>query len=278
MQQTDAVTGLATGLEGKVVLITGAASGIGAAAARAFAAEGAVLVLSDINVPAGEALAAELDGSFVAADVTREEQVEAAVQFAVQRHGRLDCMINNAGLIGVVGSLLDTSKADWDRTMAVLLDSVFYGIKHAGRQMREQRSGVILSLSSLAGVCAGMGPHVYSVAKHGVIALSRTAASELSQYGVRVNAIAPGLVVTPLVDQVYGTREATIDNASQSSPLGSAAMPSEIAQSLVYLASDEARHITAHALVVDSGVSVAGSSGSALFHERPVGFMGKLPE
>lgn len=274
MQQTDSLTGL----KDKVVLITGAASGIGAAAARAFAAEGAALVLSDINAPAGEALARELNGSFVAADVTREEQIEAAVQFAVQRHGRLDCMVNNAGLIGVVGSLLETSKADWDRTMAVLLDSVFYGIKHAGRQMREQRSGVILSLSSLAGVCAGMGPHVYSVAKHGVIALSRTAASELSQYGVRVNAIAPGLVVTPLVDQVYGTREATIDNASQSSPLGSAAMPSEIAQSLVYLASDEAQHITAHALVVDSGVSVAGSSGSALFHERPVGFMGRLPE
>lgn len=278
MQHSDSLTGFVTGLQDKVVLITGAASGIGAATAQAFAAEGAVLVLSDINASAGEALAKELNGSFVAADVTREEEVEAAVQFAVQRHGRLDCMINNAGLIGIVGSLLDTSKADWDRTMAVLLDSVFYGIKHAGRQMRDQRSGVILSLSSLAGVCAGMGPHVYSVAKHGVIALTRTAASELSQYSVRVNAIAPGLVVTPLVDQVYGTREATIDSASQSSPLGSAAMPSEIAESLVYLASDEAQHITAHALVVDSGVSVAGSSGSALFHDRPVGFMGRLPE
>lgn len=278
MQQSETILGQATGLRDKVVLITGAASGIGAATARAFAAEGASVVLSDINVAAGQALAQELDAGFIAADVTVEEQVEAAVQFAVQRHGRLDCMVNNAGLIGVVGSLLETSKADWDRTMAVLLDSVFFGIKHAGRQMREQRSGVILSLSSLAGVCAGMGPHVYSVAKHGVIALSRTAASELSQYGVRVNAVAPGLVVTPLVDQVYGTREATLDSAAQASPLGSAAMPEEIAQSLVYLASEEAMHVTAHALVVDSGVSVAGSSGSALFHDRPIGFMGRLPE
>jgi NAD(P)-dependent dehydrogenase (short-subunit alcohol dehydrogenase family) len=278
MQQSDAVVGLATGLKDKVVLITGAASGIGAAAARAFAAEGAVVVLSDINAAAGEALAGELNGSFVKADVTSEEQVQAAVQFAVQRHGRLDCMVNNAGLIGVVGSLLETSKADWDRTMSVLLDSVFYGIKHAGRQMREQRSGVILSLSSLAGVCAGMGPHVYSVAKHAVVALTRTAAAELSQYGVRVNAVAPGLVVTPLVDQVYGTRESTLDKAAEASPLGSAAMPEEIAQSLVYLASEQAQHITAHVLVVDSGVSVAGSSGAALFHERPIGFMGTLPE
>jgi NAD(P)-dependent dehydrogenase (short-subunit alcohol dehydrogenase family) len=278
MQQSDAVVGLATGLKDKVVLITGAASGIGAAAARAFAAEGAVVVLSDINVAAGEALAGELNGSFVQADVTSEEQVQAAVEFAVQRHGRLDCMVNNAGLIGVVGSLLETSKADWGRTMSVLLDSVFYGIKHAGRQMREQRSGVILSLSSLAGVCAGMGPHVYSVAKHAVVALTRTAAAELSQYGVRVNAVAPGLVVTPLVDQVYGTRESTLDKAAEASPLGSAAMPEEIAQSLMYLASEQAQHITAHVLVVDSGVSVAGSSGAALFHDQPIGFMGTLPE
>src|SRR5690606_39251664 len=102
------------------------------------------------------------------------------------------------------------------------------------RSMRDQRSGVILSLSSLAGVCAGMGPHVYSVAKHGVVALTRTAATEMAQYGVRVNAIAPGLVVTPLVDQVYGTREASLSGAAQASPLGSAAMPEEIARSLVY--------------------------------------------
>lgn len=265
-------------MQDRVVLITGAASGIGAAAARAFAAEGARVVLSDINAAAGEALARELGGSFIAADVTSEEQVAAAVGFAVQQHGRLDCMVNNAGMIGVVGSLLETSKADWDRTMAVLLDSVFYGIKHAGRQMRDQRSGVILSLSSLAGVCAGMGPHVYSVAKHGVVALTRTAATEMAQYGVQVNAIAPGLVVTPLVDQVYGTREASLSGAAQASPLGSAAMPEEIARSLVYLASDEAQHVTAHVLVVDSGVSVAGSSASTLFHDRPTGFMGKLPE
>ena len=267
-----------TNAPNKVVLVTGGASGIGAATARAFAQAGAHVVVSDINVNAGEALAAELNGAFIAADVTDEEQVAAAVDFAVSRYGRLDCMVNNAGLIGVVGSLIETSKADWDRTMAVLLNSVFFGIKHAGRVMREQKSGVILSVSSLAGVCSGMGPHVYGVAKHAVIALTKTAASEYSGYGIRVNAIAPGLVVTPLVDQIFGSREATVDGAAQASPLGSAAVPEEIAQSLVYLASDAAAHITAHTLVVDSGVSVAASTGAALFHQREVGFMGRLPE
>jgi NAD(P)-dependent dehydrogenase (short-subunit alcohol dehydrogenase family) len=277
MQPIDTQRAAAT-MQDHVVLITGAASGIGAQTARAFAEQGAKVVLSDININAGKSLAEELGGSFIAADVTDESQVAAAVDFAVAQYGRLDCMINNAGLIGVVGSLIETSKADWDRTMSVLLDSVFYGIKHAGRVMREQKSGVILSVSSLAGVCSGMGPHVYGVAKHAVIALTKTAASEYAGYGVRVNAIAPGLVVTPLVDQIFGSREASVSGATQSSPLGSAAMPEEIAQGLLYLASDAAKHITAHTLVIDSGVSVAGASGAALFHDRPIGFMGKLPE
>jgi len=266
-------------LEDKVVLITGAASGIGAQTARLFVAEGATVVLSDINIAAGEQLAGELGASFIGADVSVEEQVERAVAYAVERHGRLDCMINNAGLIGIVGSILDTRIEDWNRTMGVLLDSVFFGIKHAGRQMRAQGGGgTILSLSSLAGVVGGVGPQVYSVAKAGVIALTRGAASELAQYGIRVNAVAPGLVVTPLVDQVYGDREKAVQGATANSPLGSAAVAEEIAASLCYLASDEARHVSAHTLVVDSGVSLAGSSGSSLFHKRPAGFLGKMPK
>lgn len=265
-------------LDNKVVLITGAASGIGAQAARLFVAEGATVVISDINSDAGTKLARELGASFIAADVSVEEQVEQAVAFAVDRHGKLDCMINNAGMIGVVGSILDTSAEDWNRTLSVLLDSVFFGIKHAGRQMRKQGGGTILSLSSLAGVTGGVGPHVYSVAKTGVIALTRGAASELAQYGIRVNAVAPGLVVTPLVDQVYGSREQAVQGATTNSPLGSAAVPEEIAETLCYLASDEALHVSAHTIVVDSGVSVAGSTAAALFHARPAGFLGKLPQ
>lgn len=266
-------------LDNKVVLITGAASGIGAQAARLFVAEGATVVISDINIDAGGKLARELGASFIAADVSVEEQVERAVAFAVDRHGKLDCMINNAGMIGVVGSILDTSAEDWNRTLAVLLDSVFFGIKHAGRQMRKQGGGgTILSMSSLAGVAGGVGPQVYSVAKTGVIALTRGAASELAQYGIRVNAVAPGLVVTPLVDQVYGGREQALQGATTNSPLGSAAVPEEIAETLCYLASDEALHVSAHTIVVDSGVSTAGSTAAAQFHARPAGFLGKLPK
>ncbi|MES2260285.1 MAG: SDR family oxidoreductase [Pseudomonadota bacterium] len=265
-------------LSGKVVLITGAASGIGAQAARTFAAEGALVVLSDINTQAGEQLARELNADFVAADVSIEAQVQAAVARAVALHGRLDCMVNNAGMIGVVGSILDTRAEDWQRTLSVLLDSVFYGIKHAGTQMRAQGDGgTIVSLSSLAGLVGGVGPQVYSVAKAGVIALTRGAASELAQYDIRVNAVAPDLVVTPLVDQVYGDRASTVERACAKSPLGSAAVAEEIAQTLVYLASDEGRHVSAHTVVVDSGQSTAGSSASAAIHDRQAGFVGRMP-
>jgi NAD(P)-dependent dehydrogenase (short-subunit alcohol dehydrogenase family) len=266
-------------LKDKVALVTGAASGIGAHTARMFAAEGAQVVLSDIDIVAGARLARELGMSFVAADVSIEDQVERAVAYAAERHGRLDCMVNNAGMVGVVGSLLETRAEDWHRTLSVLLDSVFFGIKHAARQMRKQGSGgAILSLSSLAGLTGGVGPHVYSVAKAGVIALTRGAASELAQYGIRVNAVAPGLVVTPLVDRVYGGRDAAVSGAAAASPLGSAAMPEEIAATLCYLAGDEARHVSAHTLVVDSGVSVAGARASAEVHSRPAGFAGRMPD
>lgn len=265
-------------LDNKVVLITGAASGIGAHTARMFVAEGATVIVSDIDIEAGRRLAYELGTSFVAADVSSEAQVENAVAFAAERHGRLDCMVNNAGMVGVVGSILETRAQDWHRTLSVLLDSVFYGIKHAGDQMRKQEGGgSILSLSSLAGLTGGVGPHAYSVAKAGVIALTRGAASELAQYDIRVNAVAPGLVVTPLVAQVYGGRDAAIKGAAAASPLGSAAMPDEIAAALCYLASDEARQVSAHTLVVDAGVSVAGSGTGAQIHACPAGFVGRMP-
>lgn len=262
-------------LQDKVALITGGASGIGAATARLFSAEGARVVISDINREGGEALARELGASFVAADVTREDQVEAAVAFTVEKHGRIDCMINNAGMVGVIGSLMDTGADQWHATLAVLLHSVFYGTKHAARFMREQGGGVILNVSSIAGVMGGLGPHAYTTAKHGVIGLTRSAASEFSQYGIRVNAIAPGTTVTPLIEAVRGGREEAIKGATEASPLGTPLMPEEIAAGLLFLASDDAAHITAYTMVVDSGVTGAGSaSGASRLKQRPMGFIG----
>jgi NAD(P)-dependent dehydrogenase (short-subunit alcohol dehydrogenase family) len=212
---------------------------------------------------------------FVATDVSCEEQVERAVEYTVARHGRIDCMVNNAGVVGAVGSIMETSAQDWRATQAVLLDSVFFGIKHAARAMRARRSGVILSVSSIAGLMGGLGPHAYTAAKHGVIGLTRSAASELSHHGIRVNAVAPGVTVTPLVEQLRGGREAALSSAAQASPLGTALLPEEIAASLVFLASDAAAHVTAHTLVVDSGVTAGGfASGASVLRDRPVAFIG----
>ena len=266
-------------LQGEVALVTGAASGIGAATARRMAAEGATVVLADIDADAGMALARELPrASFVRTDVIVEAQIAHAVEHALQRHGRLDCMVNNAGLVGAFGSILDTDAAAWHATLAVLLDSVFYGIKHAGRVMVRQRRGCILSVASTAGVVGGLGPHAYTAAKHAVIGLTRSAASELSPHGVRVNAVAPGTTVTRMIVQGRGSLEAALDAATAASPLGTALMPEEVAAALVYLASADARHVTAHTLVVDSGVTVAGGAGSGQFHQRAAGFMGRMPE
>lgn len=259
----------------KVVVVTGAASGIGEAAARLFAAEGGKVVVADVNAARGEQVAAEIGGLFVHTDVTREEAIEALVAATLERHGRIDCMINNAGMVGAVGSILKTPASYWRATQSVLLDSVFYGIKHAGRVMREQKSGAILSVSSIAGVMGGLGPHAYTAAKHAVVGLTRSAASELSRHGIRVNAIAPGTTVTALIEEVRGGREQALSAAAEVSPLGSALLPEEIAAGLLFLASDAAAHITGHTLVVDSGVTGAGAaSGASVLKGQSMRFVG----
>ena len=266
-------------MAGQVAVITGAATGIGEATARLFAAQGAAVVVSDIQQEKGQALVAELCGQglhavFVRTDVTQEDDVQQAVATAVQQFGRLDIMVNNAGVVGAIGSILQTEAVQWRATLNVLLDSVFYGMKHAGRQMAAQGGGVILSLSSIAGVMGGQGPHAYTAAKHAVVGLTRSAASELSPHGIRVNAVAPAATITPMVEQVRGGREAALDYAAQISPLRTAQMPEEIAGVLLFLASPAAAHITAQTLTVDSGVSLASPVGIEKYHGKPNAFLG----
>ena len=259
----------------RVAVVTGAASGIGEAAARLFAAEGGNVVVADVNSARGAQVAEEIGGVFIHTDVTREEAMEALVAASLERYGRIDCMVNNAGMVGAVGSILDTPASYWRATQAVLFDSVFYGIKHAGRAMREQKSGVILSVSSIAGVMGGLGPHAYTAAKHGVVGLTRSAASELSRHGIRVNAVAPGTTVTPLIEEVRGGREQALAGAASVSPLGTALLPEEIAAAMLFLASDAAAHITGHTLLVDSGVTGAGAaSGSSVLKGQSMRFVG----
>ena len=256
-------------LDGKIAVITGAASGIGEATAIRFVEEGARVIVSDMQVEAGRAVAERLGDSarFIETDVTDEAQVAAAVNLAMTTWGRLDCMFNNAGVVGAVGPIADTSGEAWGRTIAVLLHSVFYGTKHAARVMIPVRSGVILSTTSIAGVLGGLGPHGYTTAKHAVIGLTKSAASELNQHGIRVNTIAPGTIPTALTASLIvgdpSNLAAVAEHAKNTNGLGIASDPMDIANAALYLASDEARLVSGHTLVVDAGRSING--GSARF-------------
>jgi len=246
-------------LRGKTAIITGAARGIGEATARIFAAQGARVLVADIDETAGPALAAELPGSlFRRVDVAREEDVAAAVDLAVDAFGRLDIIVNNAGLAGIYGSIAKTDSRGWDDTMKILLDGVFYGVKHAARVMIPNRSGRILATASVAGLAGGIGAHCYTAAKHGVIGLVRSAAAELAQYAICVNAIAPGVTVTPLaIAGAGGVEEANRFSASVS-PLGAPITPEDIAGGFLYLAGEYGRHITGQTIAIDGGYTLAG--------------------
>lgn len=261
-------------LNGRVAVVTGGASGIGEATVRRFIAEGARVVVADVQGDAGQALQSELGDRtrFIQTDVSQEADVAATVDLAVSSFGRLDVMFNNAGILGAVGRLVDTTAGAWHATLGVLLDGVFFGMKHAARVMIPQGSGVIVSTASIAGITGGVGPHAYTASKHAVIGLTRSAASELGQYGIRVNAIAPGNTVTAMTaaaitgdpDQL---EEATRTIAS-SSLLGIPGLPSDIANAALYLSCDESRYVSGHTLVIDAGHTSNG--GSARVHRaRP---------
>jgi NAD(P)-dependent dehydrogenase (short-subunit alcohol dehydrogenase family) len=259
-------------LDGRVALITGAASGIGAGTARRFVDEGAQVVLADLQDDAGAALAEELgDGAvFAHTDVTVEADVATAVDRAVEAFGRLDVMFNNAGIVGVIGPIAETPTDGWDHTVAILMRGVFLGAKHAARVMVPQRSGSIISTSSTAGILGGLGPHCYTACKHAVIGLTKSVASELAADGIRVNAISPGNTVTAMTSAVISGDHTATDNAARSiaagSALGIAGFPEDIANAALYLASDEARYITGHTLVVDAGQTTVVGRGS--FHRQ----------
>lgn len=246
--------------DGHSIVVTGGASGIGEATVRAIIKEGGKVVIADLQTGRGQALAQELGSNsrFIKTDVTQEPNMAAAVALAEAEFGPLTGMVNSAGVIGVIGSITETSVEAFDNTMAILARSVFLGVKHAAKAMKANGSGAIVSLASTAGVMGGLGPHTYSMAKHGVIGLTKSVASELSSSGIRINAVAPGGTVTPLTAALTGGDTQLITESIQSTtPLGVACMAEDIADGILFLLSSEARLITGHTLVIDSGVTTS---------------------
>ncbi|APR77378.1 3-oxoacyl-[acyl-carrier protein] reductase [Minicystis rosea] len=244
-------------LLGKVVLVTGAASGIGRASALLFAKEGARLVLSDRDA-SGEALAAEIraaggEASFVVADVAREADVAALVAEAVARFGRLDGAFNNAGLNGKMGPIHEAEAADFERVMGVNLKGVWLCNKHQIIQMLKQGSGSIVNNASVAALTAFPGLALYTATKHGVVGLTKAAALELAAQKVRVNAVCPGLVRTPLLDSAVRAGFASEEQMVAMEPMGRLGEPAEVAEVAAWLLSDRASFVTGHAMVVDGG-------------------------
>jgi len=259
-------------LAGKSAVVTGGARGIGAGVVRRYVEEGARCIIADLDVEAGEKLAAEVGDSavFLRTDVTSEADIQEAIDACVGSFGGLDVMVNNAGVVGVTGPLSDTSLPDYLRTMDILLTSVFLGTKLASVVMKKQRSGSIINTTSTAGVQAGLGPHVYTVAKHGVVGLSKSAAVELAPYGVRANAIAPGATVSSLTAGVTTGDRDNLEEAARlmgaKYPTGRAPMPQDLAQAFLFLASDESSFINGTVVIVDSGKEVLATSGRDRFY------------
>lgn len=243
-------------LEGKVALVTGAASGIGRASAFAFAREGARVVLADVALEEGESVAAAIreaggDARFQATDVREEAQVVALIAAAVEAFGRLDCAHNNAGVSGAEGAVHDLELEGFEGTLRINLIGVFLCMKHELRAMRKAGKGSIVNTSSGAGVVAAPGLAPYCVSKHGILGLTKTAALENARTGIRVNAICPGSVDTPMLQAHMGRSPAVEKMIRSSQPGGRLGTPEEIAEAAVWLCSDRASFVSGASLFVD---------------------------
>jgi NAD(P)-dependent dehydrogenase (short-subunit alcohol dehydrogenase family) len=262
----DKENNMALRLEGKVAVITGGASGIGEATVNKFVAEGARVVIADMQVDRGSALAARHGDSamFVRTDVCIEEQVRAVIQLAAKTWGRLDCLFNNAGFGGVSGEIADTDMGEpYERTVGAMLTGPVLGMKYAAPIMKSQGFGSIVTTASVAGSGGGYGPHIYSAVKAAVINLSRSVAQELGPFKVRVNTVCPGFINTPifvgqlaLADKEKDFVAPLEQISSLAQPITRAGLPQDIANAVCFLASDESDFITGHALVVDGGMTL----------------------
>ena len=244
---------------GKVALVTGGSSGIGRATAQIFAREGAKVVVADVVVAGGEETvqlikAAGGEAIFVKVDVAQPTDVEAMVKKAVEIYGRLDCAFNNAGIEGALQPTIEYDVTVWDRVFSINLRGLWLCMKAEIRQMLSQGGGAIVNTASAAGLVAVPGMSAYVAAKHGVVGLTKTAALEYAKAGIRVNAVCPGGVDTPMVQRVFRNNPQFAEAAASAEPVGRLAQPAEIGEAVVWLCSDSASFVTGLPMAVDGGM------------------------
>jgi len=279
-------------LEGKIAVITGGASGIGAATAELFVREGAKVLISDIQDDKGKSLAARLgaNASYRRTDVSKEEDVKALLDQAVDQHGRLDALYNNAGqvLSTTVGGFEGTAMKDFDAIVSVHMRGVFLGHKYAAPIMKAQRSGSIISTASIAGIWGNIGPHDYSMCKAAIIHLAKSAALELAPYKVRSNVVCPGAILTPIVigkmvssNLLPQFTEFMKPRFEKMQPMPVSGDPLDIAEGVLFFASDASRWVTGQWIAIDGGYTsgpMEGMGANVDFNGAINDFYASLPE
>lgn len=248
------------GIQGRIALVSGGGSGIGKACAIALARAGATVVVSDVGGRGGDAVLQEIrtagsEALYLPADVTDAEQVRSLVADTVARHGRLDIAVNCAGIFGRIGPLHAQEPEDFDRVIGVNLRGVFLCMKYEIEAMRRTGSGAIVNMASVQGLVSGAGAAVYSASKHGVVGLTKGAALDCARDGIRINAVCPGTIETPLAQKHYAERGLPMPNDTPRIPIGRVGQPDEIAQVVLFLCSSGATYVTGTTLAVDGAIT-----------------------
>ena len=245
-------------LEGKVALITGGSSGIGRTTALVFAREGAKVIIADVLIESGKETVQKIkseggEATFIKTDVSRAVEIMAMIDSTVATYGRLDCAFNNAGIEGTIATTADCTEENWDRVIGINLKGVWLCMKYEIPEMLKQGGGSIVNTASFLGLVGIQGVSAYCTSKGGVIQLTKTAALEYATKGIRINAVCPGVIRTPMLERVTSIKPEFEAIFASREPVGRIGTPEEVAEAVVWLCSDAASFVTGHSMVVDGG-------------------------